>query len=79
MEKKSYCNVNTLLQGRYVVGLAMGNNELGITYHGHDNVTNKKVAIKEYFPNGVDEEKFKIKNPLFLGDFHVSLLLQITR
>lgn len=53
MEKKSYCNVNTLLQGRYVVGLAMGNNELGITYHGHDNVTNKKVAIKEYFPNGI--------------------------
>lgn len=53
MEKKSYCNVNTLLQGRYVIGLAMGNNELGITYHGHDNVTNKKVAIKEYFPNGI--------------------------
>lgn len=53
METKNYCSTNTLLQSRYVVGLAMGSNELGITYDGCDNVTNKKVAIKEYFPNGI--------------------------
>lgn len=51
--EKNYCSTNTLLQSRYVVGLAMGSNELGITYDGCDNVTNKKVAIKEFFPSGI--------------------------
>ena len=47
METKNYCSTNTLLQGRYVVGNAMGSNELGITYDGCDNVTNKKCFVKK--------------------------------
>ena len=53
MKNKNHLSVNTLLCGRYVVGLAMGSNKLGITYLGYDNATNKKVAIKEYYPEGM--------------------------
>lgn len=40
----------TELNGRYTVGLALGQGGFGITYIGYDNVLNTRVAIKEYYP-----------------------------
>ncbi len=57
MKNTNHLSVNTTLCSRYVVGLALGSNKLGITYMGYDNTTNKKVAIKEYFPEGMAARK----------------------
>ena len=41
-----------ILRGRYVVGRMLGQGGFGITYIGWDLMLDKRVAIKEYFPNG---------------------------
>lgn len=43
----------TLLHERYVVGTTVGIGGFGITYRAWDQVLEKQVAVKEYFPNGV--------------------------
>ena len=42
----------TMLNGRYVVGIAKGEGGFGITYIGRDNKLDRLVAIKEYYPTG---------------------------
>ncbi|MCQ2496729.1 MAG: DUF6273 domain-containing protein [Lachnospiraceae bacterium] len=42
----------SLLNKRYTVGMALGQGGFGITYIGYDNLLQRKVAIKEYFPTG---------------------------
>ena len=41
-----------ILNGRYVVGKMLGQGGFGITYIGFDLVLQRKIAIKEYFPQG---------------------------
>lgn len=40
-----------LLQNRYLVGRVLGEGGFGITYLGLDTTLERRVAIKEYFPN----------------------------
>ena len=75
----------TLIAGRYTVGRVLGEGGFGITYIGRDNVLEKTVAIKEYFPhvcsqrnNAVSKKILVIhdKDAAFFQDGKESFLLE---
>lgn len=52
--KEAYhLNPGTVLRDRYVVGTTVGFGGFGITYRAWDKTLDKKVAIKEFYPNGI--------------------------
>ena len=42
----------SILAGKYLLGMAIGEGGFGITYIGMDLNLEMRVAIKEYYPNG---------------------------
>ena len=44
--------LETLLDGKYLVGKVLGEGGFGITYLGYDVVHDVKLAIREYYPTG---------------------------
>ena len=54
MEENLYClQKGTRLIGRYTIEGVLGQGGFGITYLGMDELHKKKVAIKEFFPQGI--------------------------
>ena len=45
--------MGSILAGRYLVGRVLGQGGFGITYVAKDLVTDERVAIKEYMPEGI--------------------------
>ena len=43
----------TLLHNRYLLGDVLGKGGFGITYIGYDNVSCRRIAVKEYYPTQV--------------------------
>ncbi len=48
-----YLTPGTLLSGKYLVGRVLGQGGFGITYLGWDLNLDMKLAIKEFFPQGI--------------------------
>ncbi|MGH9674481.1 MAG: protein kinase domain-containing protein [Bryobacteraceae bacterium] len=48
-----YLGARTVLKEQYLVGRVLGHGGFGITYLGWDLNLDRKIAIKEYMPNGV--------------------------
>ena len=54
MEENLHClRKGTRLIGRYIIEGVLGQDGFGITYLGIDELHEKKVAIKEFFPQGI--------------------------
>ncbi|MBR6089259.1 MAG: protein kinase, partial [Anaerolineaceae bacterium] len=51
----------TILKGRYLLGRRLGKGGFGVTYLGLDLDRKIKVAVKEYFPNGLSTRSSKSK------------------
>ena len=43
----------SILMGRYIIGKMLGKGGFGITYLAYDSKTDKTVAVKEFYPNGL--------------------------
>ncbi len=52
----------TILNGKYLVGKALGEGGFGITYIGRDLTLDIKVAIKEYYPSGYVNRNNTVNN-----------------
>lgn len=49
----SYQTPGTILSERYMIGRAFHQDSIGISYLGWDNLIEKKIVIKEYFPEKI--------------------------
>lgn len=66
-EVSYYLKPGTVLNDRYLLGEAIGCGGFGITYIGWDNLLDRKVAIKEYYPSGVVNRDINSSNISITG------------
>ncbi len=60
--------LNTILAGKYIVGSVLGEGGFGITYIGLSLNLQLKVAIKEYYPNGLVTRENNTTVNSYVGD-----------
>ena len=72
MEENLHClRKGTRLIGRYTIEGVLGQGGFGITYLGIDELHEKKVAIKEFFPQGIVTRNIEYKDTVtvtFVGE-----------
>ena len=72
MEENLHClRKETRLIGRYTIEGVLGQGGFGITYLGIDELHEKKVAIKEFFPQGIVTRNIEYKDTVtvtFVGE-----------
>ncbi len=56
----------TLLKNRYLIGKSLGQGGFGITYIGVDTTLDLRVAIKEYYPNGISNRNHEVTDDVTL-------------
>ena len=70
--KEHQLRPGTLLNNKYLVGRVLGEGGFGITYVGRDLTLDMKVAIKEYYPNGMVGRTTTISNDVSLFNWTFS-------
>ena len=60
----------TELTHNYIIDKILGEGGFGITYSGTMKLTGEKVAIKEYFPNGLAHRERNAKNEPYIVPFY---------
>ena len=70
--KEHQLRPGTLLHNKYLVGRVLGEGGFGITYVGRDLTLDMKVAIKEYYPNGMVGRTTTVSNNVSLFDWTFS-------
>ena len=58
----------TILNNRYLIGLAIGQGGFGITYMGRDLTLDMRVAVKEYYPNGYTNRNSEVTSAITIAD-----------
>ncbi len=61
-----YLKIDSVLNGRYSISDVLGEGGFGITYIGKDNLFDRAVAIKEYFPHGVVARNHEFSNEIMV-------------
>ncbi len=70
--KEHQLRPGTLLNNKYLVGRVLGEGGFGITYVGRDLTLDMKVAIKEYYPNGMVGRTTTVSNDVSLFNWTFS-------
>ncbi len=70
--KEHQLRPGTLLNNKYLVGRVLGEGGFGITYLGRDLTLDMKVAIKEYYPNGMVGRTTTVSNDVSLFNWTFS-------
>ena len=57
----------TVLREKYMIGKALGEGGFGITYVGRDLTLDMKIAVKEYYPNGLSNRNNDYSNQVTMS------------
>lgn len=58
----------SLLHKHYLLGTVIGSGGFGITYIGYDNVEQRRIAVKEFYPSSVVSRDIRVSNQVNVND-----------